>query len=398
MTSLARHCKVAVVTGLPAPYREPVFSELSRREGIDLRVYYAAEGHRDVGWIGQDRPRDYDHRFLANTMPEWGRRLPLIGYSTLGMPAQLREFDPNYLIIYGYNQLSQWFAFAHATRARIPFALRSDSNALLDTRNNWKSNLRRRLVRSIVSRAHAVLPVGSMNRLFWESLGATEHQIFMAPYAVDNALVARFASRAERDPLGPVRLIYVGRLLPRKGVDVLLSAFNSLVEVEDVQLTIVGDGPERADLMNMQTPTARCRTIWKGKLPNQQAMESLGESDLFVLPSRYEPWGLVVNEAMAAGLPVIAHRQVGAAIDLIVPDRTGWIADDLSPETMFHLLRQAIVDREKLKEMGQRAQDRIAAWSIKRTVDGMVDAIYDACPTMFPINPARSPKREVTHA
>ncbi len=316
MTTRDRRRRVAVVTGLPAPYREPVFSELSRREGIDLRVLYASEGHGDVGWIGQDRSRDYDHRFLTNTMPEWGRRLPLVGYTTLGMTAELRQFNPEYLIVYGYNQLSQWLAFAHACRRRVPFALRSDSNALLDTRTDWKSNLRRRVVRSIVARAHAVLPVGSMNRLFWENLGANERQIFMAPYAVDNTTIARFASHAERDPLGPVRLIYVGRLLPRKGVDVLLSAFNSLVEVEDVRLTIVGDGPERTNLINMQTPAARSRTIWKGKLPNPQAMESLGESDLFVLPSRYEPWGLVVNEAMAAGLPVIAHRHVGAAIDL----------------------------------------------------------------------------------
>jgi glycosyltransferase involved in cell wall biosynthesis len=398
MTSLDRRCRVAVVTGLPTPYREPVFSELSRRDSIDLRVFYATEGHRDVGWIGQNQQRDYDHCFLRNAMPEWGRRLPFIGYATLGLTAELRQFDPDYLLVYGYNQLSQWLAFAYADRRRIPFALRSDSNALLDTRSDWKSHLRRRLVRSIVARAHAVLPVGSINKLFWEKLGATDRQIFMAPYAVENERISRLASHAIRDPLGPVRLIYVGRLLPRKGVDILVSAFNQLVGTKDVQLTIVGDGPQRTELMNMQTKAARSRTIWKGKLSNPQAMESLGQADLFVLPSRYEPWGLVVNEAMAAGLPVIAHRHVGAAIDLIVSESTGWTLEDHSVDTMLHLLQQAVADRERLKEMGQRAQDQITAWSIQSTVDGMVAAIQDACPTMLPTKLERSPRREATHA
>jgi glycosyltransferase involved in cell wall biosynthesis len=397
MTGSTARCRVAVVTGLPAPYREPVFAELSRRPGIELRVFYAAKGHADVGWVGESVRREYDHRFLRNYMPERGRRLPLVGYLTLGLPGELRRFQPDYLIIYGYNQLSQCLAFAFALRHQVPFALRSDSNALLDTRTDWKSRSRRQCVRAIVRRAHAVLPVGSLNRRFWEGLGATPTQVFPAPYAVANEQIARIASGIWRDPLAPTRLLYVGRLLPRKGVDLLMHAFNQIVPTTDATLTMVGDGPLRGELQAMQSEQARSRTRWLGKVPNRTAVEEMGRADLFVLPSRYEPWGLVINEAMAAGLPVIAHRHVGAAVDLIVPNETGWTFDELHSNSLAETLHRALVDRSRLREMGQLAQERIQHWSIAGTVDGMLAAIRNALPGFDPAIPVE-PRREVTYA
>jgi glycosyltransferase involved in cell wall biosynthesis len=380
MSSSVPSRRVAVITGLPAPYREPVLAELASRHAIDLRVFYASTGHQDVGWTAPSTHRSYDHLFLKNYMPERGRRLPLVGYLSLGLPHELKRFRPDYLIIYGYNQLSQLLAFRHAIANGIPFALRSDSNAMLDTRTDRRSQLRRMLVRAIVRRAHALLPVGSANKLFWQHLGALDSQIFMAPYAVDNRAIAAAVTNQRRDPLGPVRLLYVGRLLPRKGVDLLLSAFNRLAPLADVTLSIVGDGPLRSELQAIQSPLARDRTIWHGKLPNEQAIAQMGLADLFVLPSRYEPWGLVVNEAMAAGLPVIAHRHVGAALDLIVPNSTGWIFDHLSTDDLFQSLHRAIMQRDQLPDMGQQAQERIACWSIEKTVDGMIAAIDHALP------------------
>jgi glycosyltransferase involved in cell wall biosynthesis len=383
--------KIAIVTGLPAPYREPVFAELAQRAGIDLRVFYASTGHDDVGWSPQPTRREYDHLFLRNYMPARGRRLPLIGYLSLGLPSELRRFDPDYLIIYGYNQLSQLLAIEFALRRRVPFALRSDSNALLDTRVDWRSQLRRRLVRSIVRRAHGVLPVGRLNQLFWERLGARPSQIFSAPYAVNNEAIASTAASQTRDSLGPIRLLYVGRLLPRKGVDLLLHAFNRLVEEADVALTLVGEGLIRAELEQLSSAKARERITWRGKLANEDVLAELGRAELLVLPSRYEPWGLVVNEAMAAGLPVVAHANVGAAVDLIQPGVTGWLFDHLTADDLFHVLKSGVGDRDQLREMGHAAQDRIARWSIAATVDGMLAAMDDACPA----TPVRATKESV---
>jgi glycosyltransferase involved in cell wall biosynthesis len=372
---------VAVITGPPAPYREPVFAELARRPGLDVNVFHAATGHADLGWQAIKAPkRDYPHVFLENFMPESGRRLPGVGYLSFGLPAELSAFRPDYMIVYGYNQLSQWLAFRYAMTHEVPFALRSDSNVYLDRSETWQSSIRRRLLHQLVRRAHAVLPVGSANRQYWQKYGAVDSQIFMAPYAIDNDKVNRLVGeRPSRDPSAPLRLLYLGRLLQRKGVDLLLGAFNRLVATTSSNLTIIGDGPERANLQSMQTASARQQTHWLGKLSNEEAMTAMRDADLFVLPSRYEPWGLVVNEAMAAGLAVVAHREVGAVIDLVEDTVHGWILPTLSVDTIYSALEEAARDREHLAQMGRMARARVREWSIQRTVDGMVAAIKDGC-------------------
>lgn len=391
-----RNIRVAVITGPPAPYREPVFAELAKRPGIELRVFHASTGHADLGWQSSNASkRDYDHVFLENYMPERGRRLPAVGYLSLGLPAELRSFAPDYLIVYGYNQLSQWLAFRYALSEGVPFALRSDSNVHLDRSQSIQSSIRRRLLHQLVRKAHAVLPVGSANRAYWETYGAQPSQVFMAPYAIDNAKVGRLiGDRTASATDAPLRLLYIGRLLPRKGVDLLIQAFNQLVDQTSATLTVIGDGPERARLESMQSPAARTQTQWRGKLPNEQAIAAMRDADLFVLPSRYEPWGLVVNEAMAAGLPVVAHRQVGAAIDLMEDSVHGWLLEELTTDALLESFRQAAADREHLHMMGAMARARVQAWSISATVDGMIAAIMHG----FAQSLKASVKSEVTCA
>lgn len=378
MNAIASH-RVAVVTGLPAPYREPVFEELSRRTCVALRVFYAARGHDDVAWeAAKSSPFEYDRAFLPNLTPRRLRRLPLLGYANLGLARQLDEFQPDYLIVYGYNQLVHWLAFHWARAHGVPFALRSDSNVYLDQNGALQSRIRRRLLRGVVARAAAVLTVGTANELYWRRYGASDHQIFRAPYAIDNDRVARLVGDASLRDDARVRLLYAGRLIERKGVDVLLGAFEEICEACNLSLTIVGDGPERRRLASMQSPRARARTRWLGKLSNEAAVQAMGNADLFILPSRYEPWGLVVNEAMAAGLPVIAHRHCGAAIDLIEHGRTGWIVEEISADGLRDTLALAADHRDELAEMGQSAREHIQAWSIANTVDGMMRAIHGA--------------------
>ena len=93
-----------------------------------------------------------------------------------------------------------------------------------------------------------------------------------------------------------------------------------------------------------------------------------------MLPSRYEPWGLVVNEAMAAGLPVIADRRCGAAIDLIDDGNTGMRLDELSAESLAESMRRYVVDPLSAAEQGTAARQRIQHWNFDRTVDGFLRA------------------------
>lgn len=376
--------RIAIVTGAPAPYREPVFAELARRPDILLKVFYCTGGHADVGWSnnsqrGRLTGRGYEGEILPNWTPKRHERLPGLGYANFAIRNRLRNFNPDYVIVYGYNQLTLWLAFQFCLQRNIPFALRSDSNFWLDQSNGWRSAVRRKMVSRLVRQAAAVLPVGTANREYWYRHGAVPDQVHMAPYAVDNACVAELAEigRSTSAPSDATRFLYVGRLLPRKGVDLLVEAFNRLVVEAEAKLIIVGDGPQRAELQKMQSERARQATKWIGKLPNEEAMQWYGRADVFVLPSRYEPWGLVVNEAMAAGLPVIAHERCGAAIDLVENGRSGLLFENLSSTGVLEAMRKCVDDRSAVRSMGSAAKLHVQGWSFARTVDGFVSA-FDA--------------------
>ena len=367
--------RIAIVTGVPAPYREPVFERLAKRPGVDLKVVYCTHSHQNVAWSSEGETSfEYVKEFPRNFTPKRFQRLPFFGYTNFGLSAALRDFEPDFVVVYGYNQSTHWMAFRHCLANNIPFALRSDSNVHIDLGLSWRNNIRRQLLRWLVKRAAAVLPVGSANRRYWEAFGAKPSQIHLAPYAVDNERIAEAVGERRPDPNGRVRFLYVGRLLPRKGVDLLIEAFNRIVS-DRCSLTIVGDGPEAETLKAAQSPIAASRTTWTGKLSNEETLKRYADADVFVLPSRYEPWGLVVNEAMAAGLPVIADRRCGAAIDLIDDGNTGRRLNELSADSLAEAMNQYVADPRSAIEHGAAAQQRIQHWNFDRTVDGFLHAV-----------------------
>jgi glycosyltransferase involved in cell wall biosynthesis len=131
----------------------------------------------------------------------------------------------------------------------------------------------------------------------------------------------------------------------------------------------------------MQTPAARSATTWVGKVPNDEAVRWYGEAEVFVLPSRYEPWGLVVNEAMAAGLPVVADHRCGAARDLVGPvandseQSVGWLLSELTVDAIHDVMIEAMASPAMAARMGQRAAERVQSWSFANTVRGFMEAI-----------------------
>lgn len=384
------HRRVAIVTGAPAPYREPLFERLARREGVALKVFYCHAGHDDVGWRLESTHGDFDREFLANWAPAHSGRWALFDYLNLDTRRRLAEFRPDYVIVYGHNQIAHWLTFGFCERRRIPFALRNDANVWADESRQFRSQVRRRLVRRLVTKADALLAVGSANREYWLRYGAEGEKIVDAPYAVDNAAIAKASWNRQPDPLGRTRFLYVGRLIERKNVDLLIGAFNAVAPARRATLTIVGDGPLREKLQALQAPAARAATRWLGRLPYAQAIEAYRDADVFVSPCDREPWGLVINEAMAAGLPVIASPKAGAAIDLLASERlpisetecrTGWLLDGLTVAAVRKALEACLDEPRAVAIRGVAASRKIQAWNLDRTVDGFMTAISRARPT-----------------
>lgn len=375
--------RVAVLNGIPAPYREPVFETLAAHPEVELKVFYCSPGHAEVGWTqsrsrATETPYTSRQEFLTNWSPRWCQRRTLFGYANLAIGRRLRQFRPDYVIIYGYNQLTYLLAMHYCVRYRVPFALRGDSNARIDQSRTLASLLRRKLVRQLVHRAHAVLPVGTANAEFWMNHGAKASQLFDCPFSVFNTRIAELATRQPIDLHAPIRFLYAGRMIARKEVPAIIQAFNTLSKGVHATLSLVGDGPDRPVAEAMVAEHARPFVQWHGRLSNDDTMKQMGSSDVLVIPARTEPWGLVVNEAMAAGLSVIARHDVGAAIDLVEEGVTGRLLADSDPQTIAESMLHACLDPAATRAQGAAACQKIQSWSLEATVEGMLAAIRDA--------------------
>jgi glycosyltransferase involved in cell wall biosynthesis len=205
----------------------------------------------------------------------------------------------------------------------------------------------------------------------------------MARYAVDNQFfeiqadyhrVARQTLRDENGWRQRYLLLYVGRLAGEKRVDVLIEALRGLsTRRSDIGLVIVGDGREREPLGRLAQGMPN---VYFAGFQDQPALPKYyGAADLFVLPSVHEPWGLVVNEAMASGLPVIATRKVGAAHDLIIEGENGYLIPENDPAALAAAIDRACESSAHLLRLGQKARQTVQSWDFDSTLAGFHDAL-----------------------
>ena len=175
-----------------------------------------------------------------------------------------------------------------------------------------------------------------------------EERIFLMPMMVDNS---RFTAEKNNSHY-PFTFLFVGRLVSHKNVEHLIQQFNIVFSDKDAILNIIGDGDQGKYLIDKYTSE---KVIFKGKKFNQELVAEYLNASCFVCPSLFEPWGLVVNEALSSGLPVIASKEVGACFDLIKCKETGFIAEDM--QEFGQMMLTLFNDAELLKRYSKNASD-----------------------------------------
>ena len=239
---------------------------------------------------------------------------------------EIRASSPAAVIILGYYPVAHFLTIEWCHRSGIPCLMLADSNILGDKNGRIKAWIKKWVVSRAVSRCRAILPCGTLGARYFQKYGARPEQIFFAPPEPDYSLiedavpivVASLAAECRLDP-GRRRLIYSGRLVAIKRVDLLIDAFARVAEQRPGwDLLIAGGGPLEAELKARVPNRLQPRVLWTGFVGSPQRMSALYRlADVLVLPSDYEPWALVVNEAACAGLALICSDVVGAAAELL---------------------------------------------------------------------------------
>jgi glycosyltransferase involved in cell wall biosynthesis len=337
-------------------------------------VRFMATGERRRAWKAPVDEMKFAWRFLSRATDPYDFLLSLS--AGVAMLRFLMDFRPLAVICGGYNSPAAWIAFAWCGITRRRFVLWMESNAR-DKRKPGR--VKRWLKRLFVSHADAIAALGKAASDYAKQLGARQDRIFIAPFGGDSGLFARQAAGVdgEREKrlkgLQPQLVLYSGRLVREKGVFVLLEAFGRVAaQLPYTGLLIVGHGPEQ------KTMEDRCRRLglrhvyFAGAQEYKRMPYFYALADVLVLPTFSDPYGYVVAEAFACGVPAIVSRVAGACDDLIVDGETGFAVEPGDPEDLAAKMRRLLEDEALRAAMSQNCRKLIRRYSAEACAEGLL--------------------------
>jgi glycosyltransferase involved in cell wall biosynthesis len=347
LATLPHRVRVTVVSPEPTPYRAPLFDRIAARSEIDLTVVYAAHTVAGRTWSVEPRHR---HVFLRGiSLPA----RPLLRHDYPLTPEILRvlhETRPEVVAVTGWSTFPSQAAIAWCRARRIPYVLLVESHDV-GPRPGWRRAVKDAVVPPIVRNAASVLVVGTLARESMIARGAAPERVRVFANTID---VERWIARAgegQRVPRNGALVLSVGRDVPEKGFGILRQACKQA----GIALDIVTGGLSEDELARRYV-----------------------EADIFALLSRHEPWGVVVNEAAASGLPLVLSDRVGAARDLLRDGENGFLvpADDIAAAAKA--FRALAADPEKRHRFGERSRELVRGWGYEPSVENFVAAVREA--------------------
>lgn len=391
--------RLAALLSHPIQYFAPLFRHLASRPEIDLTLYYCSQQgvveYVDSGF-GQSFKWDipllegYCYHFLPNI------RAGKEGFGTLLNPTIVRElirkrYDA--LWVHGYMHATNWLAFFAARATGTPILLRGESN-LLRPRPWWVRLIKDVVLRALFSQISACLYIGTHNQEYYKHYGVPDERLFFTPYCVDNrffeAQANRFrAHRSElRQEFGveddkPI-ILFCGKLIPKKQPLRLLKAFAQVRRDFPCALLYVGDGYLRSQIEEQIELENIPDVHLSGFLNQSEIAQAYTAADIFVLPSTWkggdtETWGLVVNEAMNFGLPVVVTDQVGCAPDLVREGENGYIVPHDDIKALAKAIGYLVANPQERLRFGERSLEIVQDWSLDRCAEGIVQAVLAGC-------------------
>jgi len=380
--------RLAIVASHVIQYQDPFFRALAADPAVDVTVFYCsragAEVYRDADMQTSlkwdiELLEGYRHTFLRNL----GRG---DGYARLVnpgvVPAIARgQFDA-VLFFLGWGTITSLFGIAACRITGTPFLLYGDSS-FPPPAATWRARLRVTFIRAVFKLASGFMTSGVLNAAYYQHYGADPRRLFLLPWAIDNerfANASRFApgereAMRARFGIAPEQIAFVfsAKLVARKDPMTLLRAVARMQHRHRAVVVFLGHGELREPLEAFAREHALqvrfAGFVNQADLPKHYAM-----SDVFVLPSTYEPRGAVINEAMACGLPVVVTDRCGSLGDIVVEGDNAFVYPAGDDAALAHAL-DALMDDDLRARMAQRSREIIAEWDYARGVEGVKAAL-----------------------
>lgn len=360
--------RLVIITEIISPYRIPLFNALAQNPDVDLHVIFLGETDPN---LREWRVYKEEIRFSFEVLPSWRKRFGR--YNVLlnrSVAAALLKADPQAILCGGYNYVASWQALMWARKHHVRFDLWSESNGQ-DKRGDFA--VTEFLKRQFMRRCDRFIVPGSSALDYLKMQNIPQDSIFIAPNAVDNRLFSDAASSARNNAVRlrtdlklPHRyFLFVGRLVRDKGVFELLSSYAMLQESlrREIGLVFIGDGPCRTELQQRAAGISTGAVCFGGFVHRDGLGAYYGLADALVLPTYTDTWGMVVNEAMASGLPIILSDAAGCAADLVREEWNGLLVKPGDVDSLADAMTRIAADHNLRDTMSANSAGHILAYS-----------------------------------
>ena len=385
--------RLAVLNTHPIQYFAPLYAYLNQAPDLDVTALYCSNsslrGGKDPGF-GQSVTWDVDlldgyrARFLGR---RYRKRTPG-GFWSLICPevwGEIRRGNYDALIVHGYSYAVVPIAVLAAKASGTKVFMKSETHLGL-TRSEWKQKVRDGVLGVLYRGLDGALAIGTENRRYYRHLGVPEEKIFLVPYAVDNErfmTVSRLSPERRRELRASfgvsddaTMVLFASKFTSRKHPDQVIRAVAMLGgDAGKVELVMVGAGVLEGELRALVAELDMPNVTFVGFINQSELPEVFGAADVFVLPSDEEPWGLIVNEVMCAGVPVVTTRAVGCVPDLIEDGVTGMLIEPGDTEGLAAKLTVLAKDPTLRRDIGRAGLNRIRGWDYRRCAEGIRAAL-----------------------
>jgi glycosyltransferase involved in cell wall biosynthesis len=386
--------RVLAIASHPVQYLPPLLRRLTQHPQLNLSVAYCSL---------RGAQRAYDPDFKTDV--QWD--IPLLdGYSWREVPNRgpadssfLHLFNPGLwslirnghfdavLSYLSYRCASFWIAFSACRLSRTAFLFGTDASSMVPRdASAWKLRFKSAFWPHLYSWADQVLAPSTPTRELMLSLGIPAERVTLVPYSVDNSWWMDCSASVDRDAIranwgaapSTCVILFCGKLQPWKRPLDVLRAF-AQARLSDAVLVYAGEGALRSRLEQEACCLAVSDRVRFLGFQNQSELPSVyTAADLMVLPSEYEPFAVVVNEAYCCGCAVIASDHVGAARDLILPVDQTLVYPCGNVQALSAILVELSGNPGRLRMLGDKGRERINTWSLTETAAGTVEAIRAA--------------------
>ncbi|MGB2925464.1 MAG: glycosyltransferase family 4 protein [Limnothrix sp.] len=345
---------------VPSPYQRDIFAALANHPDVILQVYYLEMAVDDSPW--PEKPLcDYE-QVLPGTDLRWGS-------SRFHLNWHLPNFDETDIVVLnGYQSLvSQWILRTQSNKVLTIFW----GEKMVGAATGFKGQLQQVFADSL-DNCQAIAAIGEDAVVDYQARYPGK-SVARIPYYCD---LEAFNQEIPERPRTPVTILFCGQMIERKGVDLLLAAFDRLInEGAEAKLLLVGREAGLPEMLETISEKTRQKVEYLGFQAPENLPIFFKQADIFVLPSRYDGWGVVVNQALGGGLPIICSDAVGSAPDLVNEDN-GFIFPAGNESELYKALQYYLNDPDKIRLASAASQRRSPDWSPVAGAQRWVDLFH----------------------